>query len=272
MPSKRDQFNKHLQDLYTAYHDNRFYHMDSYWKYHLVGSFRYRLSDEEEQLYTDRISGIKGYFNKLISNLFRGRIYPKIFMIEHKDWTYLEYKEKSGESRRYRDLIKLCIPVAYEKLARVSIPIVEFLVWRGKRFSFRVAHYGRKDTMNLWIKREELDDVVEFLQVFIPEVEEPAFFYPEYRSIAITREVRKTTYHDILAHALEWYIRAKAQEDDCSLRGLAEMVSQWDPWDEFGNIDFGHSIVLKSLRCIEYVMCPVETSPYNIVDFLRKEF
>ncbi len=125
--------------------------------------------------------------------------------------------------------------------------------------------------MCLWIKREELDAVVDFLQVLLPELNEAPFFYPEYRSIAISREC-KQSYNEYILYTLDSYIGTHAKENECTMEKLADYVSNADPWNDLGEIDFTHNIVLKSLRCIEYEMCPVKPSPYNVVDFMRKDF
>ena len=130
MPSKLDSCNKQLQELYT-YYENQYFQFGFDHKYFLIGSFECMLSAEDEALYLDRVADLKAYFHKLISSIFRGRVYPKIFMIEHRDWTYLEYKEKPGESRRYRDLIKLITPVEYDKMTRIAHIVVEYLLARG---------------------------------------------------------------------------------------------------------------------------------------------
>lgn len=133
----------------------------------------------------------------------------------------------------------------------------------------RITHRRRVDNICFWIKREEVEPVVDFLQSLKSYIIDPYYFYPEYRGIAITRELH-TSYSELLANALFPYLR---WQDDYSLNSFADWLDRDDPHEPLDKkVSFDFEILIRSLRCIQHNISPVADSPYNIVDFQRKDF
>lgn len=135
----------------------------------------------------------------------------------------------------------------------------------------RVTHRERVDNLCMWVKKEEVEPLVEFLQQYRPSIKEQFHFYPEHRGIAVTRELH-TSYSHLVAEGLSCYMRG---EDSVSVKGFAdwlEMDDPDDPLEEGDKLFYDYGILARSLRCIEHNLSPLDDSPYTVADFMRKEF
>ena len=185
------------------------------------------------------------------------------FLHEDAHWTYIEVA--SDEQRiGLIELIKLYVPAAYADVPRLAHDIFDFLFKRQRQFSFKVAHQERYDTICLWILREELEEVVDFL-CLLPLLPAPVFC-PEYKNIGISREL-ETNFYEALASTLFMYLPTTQQPSlvdyiaflECTWASTNKNSKDWYS-------DYDRMIILRSLKCMAYNTCPVMQPTYSILD------
>ena len=180
-------------------------------------------------------------------------------------WTYIEYR--TDDTRSIFSLVKLYVPVKPAYVPHTARIVFDFLFERNRRFYFKVAHNERTDTICAWILREELNLVIEFLQTIVSVLEPAPFFCPEYKSIGITREL-DSSFNEMIASTLFTYLPQVKQP---TLAGyIAYLENCWFGVSEDYEADYDQhdrSIVLRSLKCIMFNECPVESTLYEIADF-----
>ncbi len=183
------------------------------------------------------------------------------------DWTYVEVT--FGYQGSYLSLVKLYVPVAYSDLPRISKLVFDFLYERKKRFCYKVAHQHRKDNICIWIMREELENVITFLQSIKQDLLPAPTFCPEYADIGVTRELF-SSFNEIIARTVYKFLPTIQVP---TLETYIESIEkQWANEDKYSEtFKFDKEVIRKSLGCILNGKCPV-TSDLAITDFEVEEY
>lgn len=165
----------------------------------------------------------------------------------------------------YQDLVKLYIPLEYKDLHHKARAIFDYLFSLKNRFCYKVMYKDRLDTLCIWITRSALDEVIDYLQSFLEHLLPAPTFCPTYRNIGITRELT-TSFNDIIASTLFEYLQIAGTP---VLSDYIEYLEQrkFSKTRYFASKEFDTGVVVRSLKCILYNTCPVNSERYTITHF-----
>ncbi len=214
---KKEVAHNALCDMHTLLKDGCFRHYEDLYKY-LVGfslpqakpereSFASLEEPSERKPYQLALRDLSTYFRALKKEMreIHGAGYPELRVNEYGHWTQVEFRPDDKDAQSYRELIKLYVPVEYDILPWVARQVFEFLFKRRAHFCYKFAHAIRKDNICIWVRRDEVDVVMDFLQSFEEELLPAPIFCPEYKHIGVTREL-DSSFNEVIACTLFQYL------------------------------------------------------------------
>jgi len=191
--------------------------------------------------------------------------YPHLRTNIYDHWTQVELMVP--ERKLYRELVKLYIPVEYKDLPEIAREVFDFLLSEGHHFCYKFAHSERKDNICIWIRREQLERVVDFLETFKDKVLSAPFFCPEYRGFGVTRELG-TSFNEMVASTLYRYL---PEVPEPTVADYVSFLNNDAVWKERCYSEFDTQVVLRSLKCIRDKKCPTVEGDHNVADFIDEE-